>query len=125
MQPSLVLLAWAVVDSILKSQEERMHETALKKVNSKHQWSRGHDTIVRQCHSTKNVIICFLSFLPQRVETEASEWGEGGPEKGKIQPHPLLKERQHSCWRRRRSVSMGFTTRHPPIWSLGRVNILS
>ena len=57
MQPSLVLLAWAVVDSILKSQEERMHETALKKVNSKYLWSRGHDAIVRQCHSTKNVII--------------------------------------------------------------------
>ena len=43
MQPSLVLLARAVVDSILKSQEELMHGSALKKVNSKHLWSRGHD----------------------------------------------------------------------------------
>ena len=43
MQPSLVLLARAVVHSILKSQEELMHGSALKKVNSKHLWSRGHD----------------------------------------------------------------------------------
>lgn len=66
MQPSLVLLAWAVVDSILKalkSQEERMHESAPKKVNSKHLWSRGHDAIVQQCHSIKNFAISVSCFF--------------------------------------------------------------
>lgn len=75
-----------------------MHESGPKKVNSKHLWSRCHDATVQQCHSIKNFAIsvsCF--FLPQRVEIEASEWGEGGPEKGKFQPYPPLKERQHSC----------------------------
>lgn len=61
-----------------------MHGSALKKVNSKHLWSRDHGMYSSVIQPTELHYLCFLSFLPQRVEIEASEWGEGGPEKGKF-----------------------------------------